>query len=124
MDEKKRAAIERCTKQVQKLMEMAQAIAELPDGLPGKLWASECDLRVDIPHDIPTAVQLRKLLGREWKLTGQFFVADRAWTFRYYEHKTTGRVLIVTMDATQQGTTCRKVQVGEQVVPIFEVICH
>lgn len=115
------------TKLRQRLDDTQQAIQTLPQEIEALLYTRTIDrageLRIDIPYDPARLGALRFGLGRDWKRLGQHVNAAGGDLYHTYQFRRTQVRLTVCLRTDLEGATCRKVKVGEQVQPIYEIVC-
>lgn len=121
----KQTAIEKLKIEANALLEMAQKIETMLPDLPEMVdvWATDRNLRLDLPFNWNLFRQVRRLLGIEWKSKYRHGDDDGCQYFVYihHEHKTE---LVLTMKPYHPGSTCQRKQVGVKEVPVFEVVCN
>lgn len=122
MDKNKQAAIENFQNSIAGYQRMIAAIELLPDGLDAYIWSIGFDLNVDIPWDVAKLRQIRERLGSDWKLLYKPCLSDQGTLSFRYRH-VNGTFLWIYMQPQREGSTCRRVQVGEKTVPVYKVVC-
>lgn len=81
-------------------------------------------VEIDIPFDKQTLREVRRTLGRGWKLDTRGVVSlTSSSAFVGYRHINTGIVFDVNLNLFTPGSTCRRVQVGEETRPVYKIVC-
>lgn len=107
---------------------LMKAVKDIPENIPDwaiiyPTWIIEPGkIRIDIPYDTEKLSELRRALGPKWKFCSKRKTFDDNMAFEY-EHIATGLRMEVILDAELDGSTCERIQVGEEIVPIYEVKC-
>jgi hypothetical protein len=74
--------------------------------------------------DLGVYRQLRRMLGRDFRRDGKAHVSENGRAFTVdYVHTPTGVPVSLYMDTTEAGATCRKVQTGQRVIPVYTITC-
>lgn len=79
--------------------------------------------RVDIPFAPERMGEFRRLLGGKWKSECVWTHSQDGDRVHEYVHAELDIKLIVLMDASNEGSTCERVKISEEVVDIYEVRC-
>jgi hypothetical protein len=121
----KQIAIENIQNRANLLLTMAGKLeAMIPDNLPNEaeIWATEHDLRINLPFSLCLFKQVRKLLGRNWK-RHRSFSNDQGRKFIIYlaQDKTD---LTICLEPEHENATCQRLQVGTKEIPIYRVTCN
>lgn len=120
----KQKAIQDLQKKITQLKKSISLLKKyIPDNLPGEvdLWATEDDLRIDIPHNPKLLEQILEFLGSNWQLVRSHYSKEHAWTLNTYRHKD-GINLVITLEARAVGATCQLAQSTKE-IPVYEVVC-
>ena len=101
-----------------------EALADLPELEAGNLYTTTPPgrLRIDIPLTPSAYQETRQKLGRVWQRVNGPRTHPDGDIYYEFKHKN-GVELALCFDASAEGATCERRQVGEKVIPIYEVIC-
>lgn len=105
------------------LLEIEHTLETIPDNLPGDLWMDGSGLRLHLPYDIQILRDARQVLGTGWKFQGSYIAEQHGWRMTSYISKQTGCRMLITLMPEEKGATCQRVQVGEQAIPVYKVVC-
>lgn len=111
----------------EELERMRRTIASLPGDLDCCAFLGGGSVWLSIPYSPARFKAVRQALGPKWRrednilrtLTG---VRDLVY-YRVGAERDEFSPLYVSLSPTADGATCRRVQVGERVMPVYEVVC-
>lgn len=108
---------------IARLAHLRETVDGLPDNLPGDLWQDGDCLRLHLPYSINALREMRQMLGSGWRFDHSYFYAPAGTMNVYYVNQQSGVKMLVTLQTTMEGATCHRIQVGEKVQPIYQVVC-
>jgi hypothetical protein len=90
-----------------------------------RVWISgDNDINFDIPFDPTKLSAIRRYMGRGWKFEWQSGPESVGNLYRRYKNPAFPLARIcICMYPDHKGATCRRVQVGERLEPIYKIVC-
>ena len=117
----------RIRRNMARIRAMTKFLQRLPD-LPGVEPYASADtmsVYIHIPFSPPALLAMRRAMGRGWKLRRcTTYSNDTQNIQRAYGKEGEEFEIAVCMSTAMEGATCQRVQVGERVVPVYEVHCN
>jgi hypothetical protein len=124
-----RHAVDHVQRQMERFNESSAKVInallnDVPENLPGYLYADVNSINIVLPYNIPMAAYVRRQLGHAWEFRYQSRYDDSV--ARRYKHKISGVSLYLTLSMTKEGSTCKQVQIGTKTVeqPVYEIVCN
>jgi hypothetical protein len=119
----KQVAVNKVKRHIAEQKKMLTYLEALPDELPGEIDVYTFYISLTMPYNPCEFKRVRRMLGADFKLDRKFTNDVTGDMFRAYTHKTLGFDLTIILRPTMEGATCKRVQTGEKVIPVYEVVC-
>lgn len=113
--------IEERIKAYQEVLERIKALPDLPDYVD--IWAFSDGVNFTIPQNPKLIREVRRILGREWRLWHSHMNPENGTRIMSYKKKGSEESITVYCDIGRQGATCERVLTGYAETPQYKIVC-
>ena len=109
-------------RQRERLDKISQMALDLPVDTFNSYWLSYDTICIRIPHALDSIRAFRKSLPKAWQPRSYKFATKMDDGGFCYQYVNAGIQMNVYTEMAQ-GQTCRRVQVGERMTPVYQIVC-
>jgi hypothetical protein len=117
--------MEDAEKELRDLTVLKDTIFALPDNIDAThaiVYTSANTLIITIPYDRLLMARIRQSLGHAWQFKSAGIGGNGDTMIRSYINSK-GTTLSFHMKTDLYGSTCKRVQIGERTVPVYQIVC-